>query len=69
MEFEGEASKAVAQQKAIIKDAGARDRTFNEAFDHGALDTALDGLMVQPQCPTNREKRPARAMGKQPAPN
>ena len=35
------------------------------AFDHGALDAALDRLMVQPQCPTNRKKRGIFPIGQQ----
>jgi hypothetical protein len=38
----------------------ARTRAIIErshwAFHHGALNAALDRLMVQPQCPTNRKK-------------
>jgi len=29
----------------------------HRAFDHGALDAALDCLMVKPERPTNRKKR------------
>ena len=35
------------------------------AFGHGALDAALDGLMMQPERPTNRKKRRAFPIGQQ----
>jgi hypothetical protein len=28
----------------------------HRAFRHGALDAALDRLMMQPECPTDRKK-------------
>src|SRR6202047_419622 len=39
------------------------------AFGHGALDAALDRLMMQPECPADRKKRGAFWIGHQyPAP-
>jgi hypothetical protein len=35
------------------------------AFDHGALDAALDGLMMQPERPTDRKKRWVFPIGQQ----
>ena len=35
------------------------------AFGHGALDAALDGLMMQPERPTNRKKRRVFPIGQQ----
>ena len=37
----------------------------HRAFDHGALDAALDCLMVKPQRPTNRKKRRILPIGQQ----
>jgi hypothetical protein len=37
----------------------------HRAFDYGALDAALDCLMVKPQRPTNRKKRRILSIGEQ----
>ena len=37
----------------------------HRAFDHGALDAALDRLMMQPECPADRKKRRVFPIGQQ----
>ena len=44
---------------------GAVVERSQRAIDHSTLDAALDSLMMQPQCPTDRKKRRVLSIGQQ----
>ena len=58
-----------ALASSVIEGSLPRTRAIVErshrAFDHGALDAALDGLMMQSKRPTNRKKRRIFSIGQQ----
>ena len=55
----------LGSDRRLSTGASAIIQRSQRAFGHGALDAALDRLMMQPECPADRKKRGVFSIGQQ----